>query len=66
MFDVDHALHYHIIHVNLHGMTDEGLEQLVHESLVSGPCVLQSKRHYLIPMQTSIGYEQNLLLVFKV
>lgn len=41
MLDVEHTLDYHVIYVNLYGLPDKGLKELVQQLLVGGPSILQ-------------------------
>jgi len=62
---VEHAFHNHVINVDFHGFPNNGFEQLVHKSLISGPRVLEPERHHLIAVQASIDDESSLLLILR-
>lgn len=42
------GLHQHIIHIHLHGPSDQILEHHINQTLVGRSSVLQSERHHLI------------------
>jgi len=41
MLSVKHTLNYHVVHIYLHGLPNEGYKELVHQPLVGGPCILE-------------------------
>jgi hypothetical protein len=61
-----YAFHQHVIYIHLHVLPDQFSKHLVHQALVSGSGIPQLKRHYLITIQSLIGNEGNLLLIYLV
>ena len=43
VLDIECALHYHVIHLCLHNLTNETLEQLIYQPLARGFRILQPK-----------------------
>ena len=58
-----HRLCYHIINVHFHGTTDLLFKDLVHQTLIGGTRILQTKRHNLIAVQPTIGDEGRFILI---
>jgi len=42
------TLNYHVIYTDLHGPSDEGLKELVHQPLVEGLSIFQPEGHYTL------------------
>jgi hypothetical protein len=61
-----HALHQHVIHIDLHIPSNLALKHFIHKPLVCCLCVLQTEGHDLVGIQASIGDERGLLLIFKM
>jgi len=40
MIPIGLTFHNHVVDVDFHGLTNEGLEQFVDQALVGGPCIL--------------------------
>ena len=51
----------HIIDINLHGFAYQGSKYLCHHSLIRCPCVFQTKRHYVVAIQ-SVGRDEGCFL----
>jgi hypothetical protein len=66
MIDFPHALHQHIIHVDLHVSAYLLPEHLVDQSLVGSPSILQLERHHLVAVQPPVNDEGRLLLIHLV
>ena len=60
------TLYQHIIYIRFHIFPQLMLEKLVHQSLVSGTCVPQPKRHDLVTVDRFASDERRLLLVLRV
>jgi hypothetical protein len=52
--------------IHLHVSPDQFLKHLVHQALVSGSGIPQLERHYLITIQSLVGNEGSLLLIYLV
>ena len=55
----------HIIDINLHGFTYQGSKNLGHHPLISCPCIFQTKRHYVVAVQ-SVGRDKGCFLCVKL
>ena len=51
----------HIININLHGFIYQGPKYPGHHPLISCPCVFQTKRHYVVVVQ-SVGLDEGYFL----
>ena len=58
------AFDEHIINIHLHVSPDLFLEHLVHQPLIGGPCVLESKRHDPIAVKPLVGDKGSFFLIF--
>ena len=58
-----HRLCYHIVDVHLHGTTDLLFEDLVHQMLIGGARILQTKRHNLVVVQPTVGNKGRIILI---
>ena len=54
----------HIIDINLHGFTYQGSEYPGHRPLISCPYVFQTKRHYVVAVQ-SMGCDEGYFLYVR-
>ena len=54
----------HIMNINLHIFTSQGLEHPSHHPLISWPCVFQVKRHYVVAVQP-LGYDEGCFLCVR-
>ena len=63
MVRFSYALYQHIINVHLHSLPDQMPEQTGHYPLVSCSCILQSKGHYSIVINSFGSNKGSLLLV---
>ena len=57
------TFHHHIINIDLNILAKLGFKHFSHHSLVSRPCILQSKMHHHIMTIPSGRYKSSLLLV---
>ena len=57
------TLDEHIVHIYFHVPPNLFAEHLVYQSLVHGPCVLQTERHDPIAIEPLVGDEGSLLLI---
>ena len=53
----------YVIYVNLHVPVDHPFKDLVHQPLVSGPNILEAKRHNLVVVVCSVHHTSGLLLI---
>ena len=60
------GLYQHVVYVYFHSFAYLLLEHPVHQSLVGGSCVLESKRHYPITIGSLCCNERGLFLVIGV
>lgn len=58
-----HRLCYHVIDVYLYGAPNLLLENLVHETLIGGDNVLQTKGHNLVAVQPTVGDKDHFILI---
>ena len=61
-----YTFHQHIIHIYLYGVLDKVLEDLVDHLLEGGSCVLESKGHYLITVNSLTFCEGYLIFIWWV
>ena len=57
------TLDEHIVHIYFHVPPNLFAEHLVYQSLVRGPCVLQTERHDPVAVKPLVGDEGSLLLI---
>src|ERR1044072_7858208 len=55
---------YHVVDVDLYLVMDHVMKQCHHSTLISGACVLQSKRHNLVAESAPLCNKSSLLHVF--
>jgi len=60
------ALHKHVVDVYLYGVSSLLFEDLVEHSLESCSSILQSERHHLVALDSSVGDECRLVLVWWI
>lgn len=53
----------HVIHIYLHSLSNLIAKKLLHQSLICGTGIFQSKRHHFRVIQTSVSDERGLCLV---
>ena len=66
MLEVIHvlySLYQYIINISFDGASDQLLEYFVDHSLESGPSVLESKRNYLLVVNSSSGSEGDFVFI---
>ena len=66
MISGSRTLDEHIIDVHLHGNPEELGEDLLHQTLIGGPGILQTEGHNLITVEATIGDECSVLFVAMV
>ena len=57
------TLDEHIVHIYFHVPPNLFAEHLVYQSLVCGPCILQTERHDRVAIKPLAGDEGRLLLI---
>ena len=60
------ALHKHVVDVYLYGVFSLLFEDLVDHSLESYSRILQSERHHLVALDSSVGDECRLVLIWWI
>ena len=57
------AFHQHVVNVNFHGSPNLVMEHGVNKPLISGPRIIQPKRHDLVVIKALVNDEQRLLMI---
>ena len=57
------VFYQHVVHIDLNVSLDLMREHLVHQPLIYGSRILDSKWHYFVAEETLVSDEQSLLLI---
>ena len=63
MVILPNAFYQHVVHIDLNVSPDLMREHLVHQPLIYGSRILDSKWHYFVAEETLVSDEQSLLLI---
>ena len=59
------TFYHHIINIDFDALAQLWLEHSCHHPLISGPCILQAKWHYLVVVVPSRRHKDCLLLILQ-
>ena len=63
LLTIMHTLDNYVVHIYLYGFSKDRLKNFVYQLLVGSPNILQPEGHYLITVQSLVGYNGCLLLI---